>query len=80
MAAVLIPLTIPSSTSPPMRTRRRADRRPDYTAARAFARIGWPKLWPTLYLYATGTLGLPAIGAKTRRPRRGGRAREHAGS
>jgi hypothetical protein len=37
---------------------------PDYSAARAFARVGWPKVWARLLRYATGTLGLAAIGAR----------------
>ena len=38
---------------------------PNYTAARAFARIGWPKVWARLYLYATSTLRLAAIDAES---------------
>jgi hypothetical protein len=34
------------------------------SAARAFARVGWPKVWARLYRYATGTLGLAAIDAR----------------
>ena len=38
---------------------------PNYGAARAFARVGWPKVWARLYLYATGTLRLAAIDAES---------------
>jgi hypothetical protein len=48
MVAVLIPPT-PSA--------------PSSSAARAFARVGWPKGWARLLRYATGTLGLAATGA-----------------
>ena len=38
--------------------------RSNHSAARAFARIGWPKVWARLLRYATGTLGLAAIDAR----------------
>jgi hypothetical protein len=49
MVAVLIPPTPTGS---------------NHNAARAFARVGWPKVWATLHLYARGTLRLAAIGAR----------------
>jgi hypothetical protein len=38
--------------------------KPDHSAARAFARVGWAKLVAKLHGYATGSLRLAAVGAE----------------
>jgi hypothetical protein len=68
VAADAIPLTDPDLDKPVhanAKESRSSSPGPDYTAARAFARIGWPKVWARLSLYATGTLRFAAIDAES---------------
>ena len=67
MVAVLIPLTDPELDKPAYANAKESRPSPsgsNHGAARAFARVGWPKVWARLLRYATSTLGLAAIGAR----------------